>query len=148
MVSFAILFNICTYTVYAKYISETIEDISLKIEKPIIEVEAEEQKELTITSNKATYNFKIKNYDNEEKVNKINMEYYIEIVSDRLDILKINLYKGEEKLNLNNYKTDTLELSNKKKILAEYHLEVYLIDEINENIESSVNIKINFNQKQ
>ena len=148
MVSFAILFNICTYTVYAKYISETIEDISLKIEEPIIEVEAEEQKELTITSDKVTYDFKIKNYNNEEKVNKINMEYYIEIVSDRLDILKINLYKGEEKLNLNNYKTDMLELSNKEKILDEYHLEVYLIDEINENIESSVNIKTNFNQKQ
>lgn len=76
------------------------------------------------------------------------MEYYIEIVSNRLDILKFNLYKGEEKLELNNYKTDRIELAKQEKRLDEYHLEVYLIEDINENIDSSIQIKIHCNQKQ
>lgn len=147
IISFAILFNICTYTVFAKYISESVENINLKIQEPIIEIEGENNKEITITTEKVSYEFKVKNYNNEDQINKINLEYYIEIDSERLDVFKVKLYKGEQLLNLNNYKTEVIELSNKEKKLDEYHLEVFPLDDINENINSKIKIKVHCSQK-
>ena len=147
IVSFAFLFNISTYTVYAKYISESIKNINLQIQEPIIELEGEKNKKITITTDKATYDFKVKNYNNEEQINKINMEYYIEIFSDRLDIFKVNLYKGEEEIKLNNNKTDIIDFSNKEKRIDEYHLEVFPLDDINEDVNSTIQIKVHCNQK-
>ena len=147
IISFAILFNICTYTVFAKYISDTTQNINLQMQKPIIEVETENMKELIITSDKVTYDFKIKNYNDEQQINKMSMEYYIEIISDRLDIFKIELYKEKEKLKLNNYKTDIIELPIKEKKLDEYHLEVFPLHEINEDINTNIQIQIKCTQK-
>lgn len=147
IISFAILFNISTYTVFAKYISESIESIKLKVQEPIIELEGENNKEITITTDKVSYDFNIKNYDNQDKINKINMEYYLEIFSDRLDLFKINLYKGKEQLKLNNNKTNIMDFSNKEKMVDEYHLEVFPLDDINENINCNIQIKVHCSQK-
>ena len=142
-VAFAVMFNISTYSVFAKYSSEFINSISFQIEKPILEVSSDAEQEITITSNTAKYSFNVKNYNNEEQINNIDMKYYLEIVSDKLDMLKIHLYKGEEELKLEKYKTEEFKLKKSEKQLDEYHLEVILLDDANQNIDSSIQIKIN-----
>ena len=95
--------------------------------------------------NNKTYNFKIKNYNNEGKVSKLNIEYYLNISSIKDVLLKV--YKNNQEIKLNNGNTDKYSLNNNIKQEDVYKIEIVFLDDSAKEIFEEINMKIYFEQK-
>lgn len=141
-----IICTACTTFAFAKYSTQVIINASAKIAKPIIKMKGEETREITILSPKTSYSFSVKNYNEAEEINEVAMRYYIEIISEKLEILEVNLYKGEEEIKLIDNKTEQMDLKIGEKQEDNYYLEVEMVDDIEEtlleNIQMNLEIKI------
>lgn len=109
-------------------------------------MQGEETREITILSPKTSYSFSVKNYNEQEEINEVAMNYYIEIISEKLELLEVHLYKGEEEIKLTDYKTEQMNLKINEKQEDNYYLEVKMLEDIEEtlleNIQASLEIKI------
>lgn len=94
-----------------------------------------------------TYNLKIKNFNKEEKINEINLEYYIEFLINSREIFRYKVYKNEQEIKLNENKTDRFLLSNTERQEDEYKIEILLNDIFAKEINENIKIKIYFEQK-
>lgn len=141
-----IICTACTTFVFAKYSTEVLINASAKIAKPIIKMQGEETREITILSPKTSYSFSVKNYNEQEEINEVAMRYYIEIISEKFEFLEVHLYKGEEEIKLTDYKTEQMDLKINEKQEDNYYLEVKMLENIEEtlleNIQASLEIKI------
>ena len=146
IIIFAFSYNAFNSYVWAKYSTEYIINASTKIAKPIVKIEGEETKEITVFAPHASYLFSIKNYNELEEINEVKMKYYIQIVSEKIELLEIHLYKGEEEILLTDYKTGEMELEIGEKQEDEYCLDVKFIGNIEEdlleNVQANLEIKI------
>ena len=95
--------------------------------------------------NNKTYNFKIKNYNNEGKINGINIEYYI-IISSIKDV-SLKVYKNNNEIKLNNGNTDKYSLDKNTKQEDVYQIEIVFLDDSAREIFEEINMKIYFKQK-
>ena len=138
-----ILINI----VEAKYVFENIVNLEFKIEKPIIEINSEDSKIYSLDSGKLDYKFQIVNYDKEDNINRLNMEYYIEIVSNKLNLFNIKLVKDDKEVKLDKNKTEGFNLLKNEKQKDNYCLYVSLKDDCLENIDDNIKIKVYIYQK-
>ena len=138
-----ILINI----VEAKYVFENIVNLEFKIEKPIIEINSEDSKIYSLDSGKLDYKFQIVNYDKEDNINRLNMEYYIEIVSNKLNLFNIKLVKDDKEVKLDKNKTEGFNLLKNEKQEDNYCLYVSLKDDCLENIDDNIKIKVYIYQK-
>ena len=144
-----ILFGILVGISFSKYQSKLTGQVFASIAEPIMEVRKEQSMLLTALAPKATYVFEVRNYK-EDELNQIEMEYYIEIVSNTDDAIKFNLYKGEEEISLNNNKTEKIKLTKEEKQTHSYRLEITYDNskgEIGKDINENVEIKIHSIQK-
>lgn len=145
----SILLGIIVGSSMAKYQEEKIINVFASIAKPILEIEKQETFKITNTNYKDSYLFEVRNY-NEKEINEIEMEYYIEIISDANDILSFNLYKNQEKLELINNKTKKIDLNKENKDIHMYRLDIEYDkekDNSKENISKDLEIKIHAIQK-
>ncbi len=142
-----ILINLCTTYTLAKYSSQLIGNASTKIAKPIVEVEGENEKEITVFSPKASYNFCVKNYNNVGEFNEIDMKYNIEIISKSLENLELHLFKGEEEIKLTDYKTEEMTLRKGEEQTDKYHLDITFPEGLEEDMQAQLEIKVNSIQK-
>ena len=138
-----ILINI----VEAKYVFENIVNLEFKIEKPIIDINSEDSKIYSLDSGKLDYKFQIVNYDKEDNINRLNMEYYIEIVSNKLNLFNIKLVKDDKEVKLDKNKTEGFNLLKNEKQEDNYCLYVSLKDDCLENIDDNIKIKVYIYQK-
>lgn len=108
---------------YAKYIS--IEKLHSKtgIAKPIFSFEGNEVIEISEKNNIGYYEFSIKNF-NETEVSETGFLYTIEIVCDNEETIEIELYNEENKIQLNNLKTEPISIKGNEKIEQKYKLKV------------------------
>lgn len=140
-----IICTACTTFVFAKYSTQVLLNASAKIAKPIIKMQGEETREITILSPKTSYSFSVKNYNESEEINEVAMRYYIEIISEKLELLEVHLYKGEE-IKLIDNKTEKMDLKIGEKQEDNYYLEVKMVDDVEEtlleNIQAKLEIKI------
>lgn len=142
----AFFYNVFNSYVWAKYSMQYIINASAQIANPIVKIEGEETKQITILAPYASYVFSVKNYNELDEINEVKMRYYIEIISEKAEFLEIHLYKDEQEILLTDYKTEEIELIIGEKQEDEYLLEVKFLENIEEtlleNLQANLEIKI------
>lgn len=149
-----ILLGILVGISFSKYQEKMTAKGFAEIAKPVLEVRRQQSFEITALKPKAVYCFDVRNYKEKEnnkiEINEIEMEYYIEIISNTEEEIQFNLYQGEKRIPLNNRKTEKIRLSKEEQQSHSYRLEVTYDKEKStkeENINAEVEIKIHSIQK-
>lgn len=107
-----------------KEASDTILETKGEIAKPILFVDNNPEIEITAMKNKGSYYFTVKNYENDENITEVDMEYDIEIIGELDESIIVHLYQGEEEILLKNMKTEKQILTKDGKQEKEYRLEI------------------------
>ena len=95
-----------------------------QIAEPILIVENEPTIQVDGSNEKQYYNFKVKNENEDGKINQVDLEYNIEILTDKQDGISFNLYKDDVKIPLENNKTDNIIMKKEKLQQDNYKLEI------------------------
>lgn len=139
-----ILLGILIGISFAKYQSTVAGKTFASIAKPILEIRKEQSLLLTALAPKASYVFEVRNYQ-EEELNQVEMEYYIEIISHTDEAIQFTLYRGDTLIPLKNNQTQTIKLGKDKEETHSYRLEITydktkgnLGKDINENVEVKI----------
>ena len=144
-----ILLGILVGISFSKYQSKLIGQAFASVAKPVLEVRREQSLALTALAPKASYVFEVRNYK-EDELNQVEMEYYIEIISNTDEAINFALYKGDEKIPLNSNKTEKIKLRKEEKQTHSYRLEITYDStkgEIGKDISENVEVKIHSIQK-
>ncbi len=118
-----ILLLFCGYSM-AKTIEQVIIKSNAQIAEPILIVENDPSTDITAEKKQGVYSFRIKNYDEKDNLTEADLKYYIEILSNIDNSVKIELFQGENKLELNNNKTEYIQISKEKKEEREYKIKI------------------------
>ena len=120
-----------------------------EIVKPILIVENNPAIDITNKNNKGYYDFKIKNYNELDEINEIELRYNIEILNEENKAINFKLYKGEEELLLEKNKTKDMIIKKNEKQEENYKLEIIydknLVNSL-EDIIQNVQIKVHSEQ--
>lgn len=123
-----------------------------KVAKPILEVENGSSLEINNSNKEGVYEFKIKNYNEQGEKTEVDLEYYIEVLNDfENNGIEINLFRNEQKIDINNNKTEKFILSKDEIKEDNYKLEVLYNEDKNINMEdiiSQLQIKVHSEQMQ
>ena len=95
-----------------------------QIAKPIMIVENNPSIDITTIKNTGYYDFKIKNYNEQNETNKIELKYWIEIISKYNETISFKIYKDNEEIPLENNKTGEIQLEKNQKQDQNYRLEI------------------------
>lgn len=109
---------------FAKSIESVMIKTTSQIAEPILVIENDPSLDITAIENEATYNFTIKNYNENDKMTDIKLRYYIEILSNVDETIDMRLYEQEKEIQLNENKTQYIEVSNKEKEEKQYKIKV------------------------
>lgn len=118
-----ILLLFCGYSM-AKVIEEVILKGEVEVAEPILLIENNPSLDITATNNYGIYTFKVKNYNEKNKITETDLQYYIEILSNTDNSINIELYQNENRINLNNNKTEYIQISKDKKEEREYKIKI------------------------
>lgn len=118
-----ILLLFCGYSM-AKTIEEVIIKSNAQIAEPILIIENDPSIDITAAKNYGIYNFKIKNYNEENRITETDLKYYIEILSNVDNSINIELFQGENQIELNNNRTEYIQISKDKKEEREYKIKI------------------------
>lgn len=113
----------CGYSM-GKSIEEFIIKSKAEIAEPILVVENNPSIDITALNNTGTYTFKIKNYNEKNKVTQTDLKYYIEILHNENDLVNMELYQNENKIELKNNKTEYMKISKNQKEEREYKIKI------------------------
>lgn len=144
-----ILLGILVGVSLAKYNSKVENNVFAQIAKPILEVKREQSLLLTALAPKASYVFEVRNYK-EDELNQVEMEYYIEILSNTDEAINFCLYQGEKQIPLKENKTEKIILTKEEKQTHKYRLEITYDrtkGNIEKDIKENVEVKIHSIQK-
>lgn len=129
-------------TSLGKYFSKTNIEIESEIVKPILKIEGDTTLNINTVKEKEIFNFKIKNYDETNKITELELEYYIEILLKENENIKFKIYKEDRELNMHESKTEKFLLTREKMQEDNYKIEILLnnisVQEIMQNIEVRV----------
>ncbi len=118
-----ILLLFCGYSM-AKSIEDFVIKGKAEIAEPILIVENNPSIDITASNNYGVYNFKIKNYNEQNQVTQTDLKYYIEILSNTDDSINIELYQNDNKVNLNENRTEFIQISKNQKEEREYKIKI------------------------
>lgn len=130
-----------------KYFNKTKINVNSGVAIPIIKLEGEQKLIINNNQENKVYNLAVKNYDENEQITQVELEYYIEIISKRNDDINFKIYKEEKELNINNNKTEKFLLTKENKQQDNYKIEILLNKKISENILQNIEIKVCSEQK-
>jgi len=123
ILSIIVIIMLCGYSM-AKCIDEYIIKGKMKIAEPILEIENNPIINITESQNYGEYIFKIRNYNNKEKITETDLKYYIEI-SPKLDnSINLELYQNEDEIKLTDNKTEYIKISKDQKEEREYKIKI------------------------
>lgn len=137
-----------TPIVFAKYQSLDILNNKTEIAKPIFEVQGTESSKISAIQNKGYYDFTIKNF-NDTGISEIGFLYTIEIIADVDESVQFELYKEDEKIELQDLKTKLLSIQANQEIEQNYKLIVTYDSSLGEkgkDILQEVQIKVHSEQ--
>ena len=121
ILSIIVIIMLCGYSM-AKCIDEYIIKGRMKIAEPILENNPIIN--ITESQNYGEYIFKVRNYNNKDKVTETDLKYYIEI-SPKLDnSIELELYQDENKIELADNKTEYIKISKNQKEEREYKIKI------------------------
>lgn len=130
-----------------KYFNKTKINVNSGVAIPIIKLEGEQKLIINNNQENKVYNLAVKNYDENEQITQVELEYYIEIISKKNDDINFKIYKEEKELNINNNKTEKFLLTKENKQRDNYKIEILLNKKISEDIFQNVEIKVYSEQK-
>lgn len=137
------------YSMGKEYSKLNIES-NAKIAEPILIVENSPQIEINGKKEREYYNFKVKNHKENGEATQVDLIYNIEILSQKEDAISFKLYKNNEEIQLENNKTQNMELEKEKIQEDNYKLEI-IYDKTKSNssndILQDVQIKVHSEQK-
>lgn len=136
------------FSIGKAYSNTQINGVS-EVAMPILQVENGETLKINNKNNEGTYDFKIKNYDEEGKINQVDMDYYIEILPIDNEAISFELYKENEKVEITDNKTTKFTLEKGTKKEDNYKIKIIYDENKNttENIFEEVQIKVHSEQK-
>lgn len=108
----AILF-LSGFSLGKAYSKTDIQGIS-KIAEPILDVENGSKIQINNKNTEGNYEFKVKNFkqdDNRTILTDVGMNYYIEVLNTPHEAIELELYRGDEKIDLVQNKTKTFFMS-------------------------------------
>ena len=117
-----------------KYFNKTKINVNSGVAIPIIKLEGEQKLIINNNQENKVYNLAVKNYDENEQITQVELEYYIEIISKKNDDINFKIYKEEKELNINNNKTEKFLLTKENKQQDNYKIEILLNKKISEDI--------------
>ena len=149
ILSIIVIIMLCGYSM-AKCIDEYIIKGRMKIAEPILEIENNPIINITESQKYGEYIFKIRNYNNKEKITEMDLKYYIEI-SPKLDSsIDLELYQNEDEIKLTDNKTEYIKISKDQKEEREYKIKI-LYDKSNkiavEDILEKIQVKVHTEQE-
>lgn len=118
-----ILLFLCSISL-AKNIEGVIINSGTQVAEPILIIENNPSIDITATKNHGIYSFKVKNYDNQNKISYVDMKYYIQILSNTDESIEFKLYQDNKQINLKDNKTDYIKMSKEEMISREYKIEI------------------------
>lgn len=130
-----------------KYFNKTKINVNSGVAIPIIKLEGGQKLIINNNQENKVYNLAVKNYDENDKITQVELEYYIEIISKKNDDINFKIYKEEKELNINNNKTEKFLLTKENKQRDNYKIEILLNKKISEDILQNVEIKVYSEQK-
>ena len=130
-----------------KYFNKTKINVNSGVAIPIIKLEGEQKLIINNNQENKVYNLAVKNYDENEQITQVELEYYIEIISKKNDDINFKIYKEKKELNINNNKTEKFLLTKENKQQDNYKIEILLNKKISEDILQNVEIKFIQNKK-
>ena len=130
-----------------KYFNKTKINVNSGVAIPIIKLEGVQKLIINNNQENKVYNLAVKNYDENEQITQVELEYYIEIISKKNDDINFKIYKEEKELNINNNKTEKFLLTKENKQQDNYKIEILLNKKISEDILQNVEIKVYSEQK-
>lgn len=130
-----------------KYFNKTKINVNSGVAIPIIKLEGEQKLIINNNQENKVYNLAVKNYDENEQITQVELEYYIEIISKKNDDINFKIYKEKRELNINNNKTEKFLLTKENKQQDNYKIEILLNKKISEDILQNVEIKVYSEQK-
>ena len=142
-----ILSTILSTISLGKYFNKTKINVNSGVAIPIIKLEGEQKLIINNNQENKVYNLAVKNYDENEQITQVELEYYIEIISKKNDDINFKIYKEEKELNINNNKTEKFLLTKENKQRDNYKIEILLNKKISEDILQNVEIKVYSEQK-
>lgn len=111
------------YSMGKEYASTNLET-NAKIAEPILVVENSPMIEIDGTKQREYQDFKVKNYRENGEITQIELQYYIEILSQTEETIAFKLYKDNQEIPLENNKTTIMKLE-KENIQEDcYQLEI------------------------
>ena len=137
-----------TPIVFAKYQSLDILNNKTEIAKLIFELQGTESSKISAIQNKGYYDFTIKNF-NDTGISEIGFLYTIEIIADVDESIQFELYKEDEKIELQDLKTKPLSIQANQEIEQNYKLIVTYDSSLGEkgkDILQEVQIKVHSEQ--
>lgn len=144
-----VLLIFCGYSM-AKMIEEVIIKGKAQIAEPILVVENNPAVDITENQNYGEYVFNVKNYNEQDKISETDLKYYIEILSNVDTSVDIELYQDENKIELNDNKTDYIKISKDKKEERKYKIKItYDKDKANtfEDIIEKIQVRVHTEQE-
>lgn len=130
-----------------KYFNKTKINVNSGVAIPIIKLEGEQKLIINNNQENKVYNLAVKNYDENEQITQVELEYYIEIISKKNDDINFKIYKEEKELNIINNKTEKFLLTKENKQQDNYKIEILLNKKMSEDILQNVEIKVYSEQK-
>ncbi len=124
IVAFIIILLLFCGSAMAKIVDEIIVKTKAEIAEAILIVENNPTLDITAENNEGIYTFKIKNYNEQNKITETNLKYYIEILPKLDDSINLELYQENKKINLNNNRTEYIEISKDRKQEVEYKIKI------------------------
>ncbi len=136
------------FSIGKAYSNTQINGIS-EVAMPILEVENGKTLKIDNQNKEGTYDFKIKNYDENGKINQVDMDYYIEILPINNKAISFELYKENKKVEITDNKTNKFTLEKGTKKEDNYKIKIIYDEDKNttENILEEVQIKVHSEQK-
>ncbi len=132
-----------------KSIHNTILQNHVEIAKPILEVEKDSEIVITEDNKTGEYTFKVKNYNTAEEISQVDLQYYIEILGEDIDqSVTYELYKENEKMELEGNKTTEVKLNKDTKEEHHYKFKVKYNSEKNTVGDIIKNIQIKVHSEQ
>lgn len=148
LILFLIILFLTTGYAFAKNMAQIMINSKTEVAEPILIVENDSCIEISSPNKRGVYNFKIKNYDENDKITDVNLQYKIEIKSKSED-LRFKLYEKTDEIKLTNNQTDYISISNNKKEERQYSLTIYYDENDVEKVEDiidQVQLKIHSEQ--
>ena len=134
-------------TSFSKYFSKTNLEVESEIAKPILKIEGDTTLNINTVKDKEIYQFKVKNYDEDNKTTEVDLEYYIEIMLKENENIKFKIYKEDMELNMYENKTEKFLLIKEQKQENNYKIEILLNDISVQEIAQDIEIKVRAEQK-